>query len=77
MNRCTAERAGDWSARIADLLASMVRIRRRRQQAVWMRELLALDDRQLRDAGIDLNLAVDHKTAVREAITIARLNALR
>jgi hypothetical protein len=78
MNDCSAERARDWSARIVDLLASMiVQIRTRRQRAAWRREIRALDDRQLRDAGIDLDQAVDRKTAARAAIMIANLNALR
>jgi hypothetical protein len=66
-----------WRERIAELIVrTIAHIRDQRQRAAWRREILALDHRQLRDAGI----SVDHvgsTSAARAAVRLASLNALR
>jgi hypothetical protein len=66
-----------WRERIADLIIhTIAHVRDKRQRAAWRREILALDDRQLRDAGISVG-HVGTTTAARAAVRLANLNALR
>jgi len=75
---CSRRASNDWRARIAELLARRIaQLRRRRQQATWRREVLALDARQLRDAGIDLTHVKGRKRVGRDVVAVANLAALR
>jgi hypothetical protein len=67
-----------WRERIAELIAhTIAHVRDKRQRAAWQREILALDDRQLRDAGISLEHVGGTTSAARAAVRLANLNALR
>lgn len=69
---------GDLAARIADFVArALAHIRDKRRRAAWRRELLALDERQLRDAGIEPETVAGGANAARAAVRLANLNALR
>ena len=68
----------NWRTHIADLLSrTIAHIRENRRRAAWRRELLALDDRQLRDAGINIEHVGGSRNAARAAVRTANLSALR
>jgi hypothetical protein len=67
-----------WRERIADLVVrTIAHLRDKRRRAAWRRQILALDDRQLRDAGIGLEHVAATTSAARAAVRLANLNALR
>jgi hypothetical protein len=67
-----------WRERIADLIGDTIaHVRDKRRRAAWRREILALDDRQLRDAGIGLEHVGGTTSGDRAAVRLANLNALR